>query len=129
MVHSRLSSKLAAATVVCVVAIGPAAQVASAHVFQSESRTRHFRYEDKKFKGRVKSPRPACESRKVVIKKVVDGRNRVVGSDETNDEGKFRVRKPNARGRYYAKVRGKANGSYGHSHICRAARSDTIRVR
>jgi hypothetical protein len=75
-----------------------------------------------KFRGRVKSSLGACRrGRRVLVKKVRPGRDATVGTDRANRRGKWRVRKPNARGRFYAQVRKNAQ--------CRGDRSKIVRRR
>jgi hypothetical protein len=75
-----------------------------------------------KFRGRVKSSLGACRrGRRVLVKKVRSGPDATVGTDRANRRGKWRVRKPNARGRFYAQVRKNAQ--------CRGDRSKIVRRR
>jgi hypothetical protein len=73
-----------------------------------------------RFRGRVTSSRRSCRvNRRVIVKKVRPGRDRTVGSDRTNNRGRWRLRRPNANGRFYAQVNRNA--------ACRGDRSRTIR--
>lgn len=73
------------------------------------------------FRGRLKSVSAACESGRMVrVFKQRDGRDRLVGSD-TSNQGRYQVNKRNAGGRYYARSTSKGQ--------CLAERSRTIRVR
>jgi hypothetical protein len=73
-----------------------------------------------RFRGRVKSPADECKpGREVVLKKRRPGPNKTVGTDTTGNRGRWRISKPNAHGRFYAKV--KAND------LCRGDVSRTVR--
>jgi hypothetical protein len=79
-----------------------------------------------KFRGKVRSPRNACERRRtVVLKKRRPGPDRTVGRDRTNRKGVWRIRKPNARGRFYARVQRQEKRRV----ICLGDRSKTVRRR
>jgi hypothetical protein len=79
-----------------------------------------------KFRGRVNSVRNPCERRRrVVLKKVRPGPDRTVGRDRTNAQGRWRINKPNAKGRFYARAVKKETATI----ICRPARSRTVRRR
>jgi hypothetical protein len=81
------------------------------------------------FKGHVDSGQSKCiAGRTVKVKKRVDGPDKTIGKDTTGSQGKYSVPANNPHGRYYAKVLRSESTSYGHSHICEAARSDTIHV-
>jgi len=101
--------------------------------FRRASRvTIRHRFSPHVFKGRVSSGPARCErGRTVVVKEVRAGRDAVEGRDRTNREGRWR--EPHDRfgaGRYYAKVlRKRFTNRFGDTIICRADRSDTIRVR
>jgi hypothetical protein len=79
-----------------------------------------------KFRGKVRSPRNACERRRtVVLKKKRPGRDKTVGRDRTNRRGVWRINKPNARGRFYARVKRQEKRNV----ICLGDRSKTVRRR
>jgi hypothetical protein len=81
------------------------------------------------FKGDVDSAQSKCiGGRTVKVKKRVDGPDKTIGKDTTNSQGKYSVPAKNPHGRYYAKDLRSEETTYGHSHICEAARSDTIHV-
>ncbi len=84
-----------------------------------------------KFKGAVGSARKRCQTRRfVTLKKKRSGRNRTVGSDNSNRFGNWSVRKRRARGRFYAVVsRVVRTARNGDRLICLRDRSVTIRVR
>jgi hypothetical protein len=87
-------------------------------------------YDRPNFVGRVSSERDRCEQgRSVSVFKKRDGADRLIGTDETNDNGFYSVNKPGARGRFYAVVAREVFGGYGHRHVCEADTSNTIRVR
>jgi hypothetical protein len=87
-------------------------------------------YDRPNFEGRVSSERDRCErGRSVSVFKKRDGGDRLIGTDETNDDGFYSVPKAGARGRFYAVVAREVFGGYGHRHVCEGDTSDTIRVR
>ena len=49
-----------------------------------------------------------------------------MGSDTTDAQGNWVVPAPGARGNYYAVVDERSEGGYGHSHVCKGARSRTM---
>jgi hypothetical protein len=108
--------------------LASAAPVA-AHSFTADS-TITIHYQDGRFFGSVRSERERCErrGRNVKLIKVRPGADKVVGSTETNRNSRWSIRKPNADGRYYAKVTKRRNSRYGHNHVCKGDRSRTIRV-
>lgn len=79
------------------------------------------------FKGAVRSVARCERARNVVLRRVRDGRDPVVGKDVTSRTGKWKIRLPGADGRFYAKALKKtiAQGDA----VCRPARSKTIRAR
>lgn len=82
------------------------------------------------FKGKVRSEDPEClGDRRVTVFKKRPGKDKKVGSDFTNNRGKWKVDKRQANGRYYARVAAKQlSGYYGPGDKCARARSRTIRV-
>jgi Bacterial Ig-like domain (group 1) len=82
------------------------------------------------FKGQVTSTDDRCEPQRVVkIKKAKPGKDGNAGSDTTNAQGRYRVSKPNADGRYYARVaKREITLATGDVLVCRGARSSTIKV-
>lgn len=86
-------------------------------------------YSNGAFNGRVSSTKRCRKNRLVNVIKIRRNRPDIgIGSDLTNENGRWRVPAPSANGRYYAVVGRKHFGGYGHSHRCRAARSATIRL-
>ncbi len=106
-----------------------AGSMASAHEFSADTSVSLNNNGDV-FKGMVSSDRGRCErGRKVTLMR--DFRNkpsRAVGSDTTNNNGRYRILKEDPRGRYFVKVSRKLNTPYGHRHDCKGARSGTIRA-
>ena len=98
-----------------------------AHTFTASS-TISIRFEDGKFKGRVRSPRPLCEKRLVKVFKARPERSdKFIGQDRTDDEGRYVVPKPSGvSGKFYARARKKIGGRYDHYHRCRRALSRII---
>jgi hypothetical protein len=104
------------------------ATMASAHNASFESSV-SIDYDRPNFEGRVQSERERCErGRSVSVFKVVDGPDRLIGTDQTNDNGFYSVTKAGAQGRFYAKVAREVFGGYGHRHVCQGDTSGTIRV-
>jgi hypothetical protein len=76
------------------------------------------------FEGKVRSSDAACvQGRKVLVKRVKKGPDRVVGQDITNDSGAYRVPAQNPSGRFYAIATRKAGGG----GDCLKARSKKVR--
>ena len=102
-----------------------------AHTFTASSRI-GIRFEDGKFRGRVRSERPRCiKNRDVKVFKVREDRpDRLIGEDKTNDEGRYVIPKPaGVEGRFYARVTRRTTGHYQDQvHRCRAATSRIIRA-
>lgn len=78
------------------------------------------------FFGAVRSPNGKCKKgRDVVLKKDRrKGKDPIVGSTVSKRKGKWRIREPRARGRYYAKAKPRKLSGI----LCEAGRSKTIRV-
>jgi hypothetical protein len=123
------TATVALALVLVVPLVVATAAMVSAHnaSFDSSVSINHDR---PNFKGRVSSERERCErDREVSVFKARKGPDRLIGTDTTNDNGRYVVPKPGARGRFYAKVAREVFGGYGHRHVCEADTSGTIRVR
>lgn len=82
------------------------------------------------FRGRVGSPRPKCvSSRKVVVKKLRPGRDKTVGRGRSDRDGRWRVARKHAHGRFYAKAKRKAFvARNGDRVVCKAKRTRRIKV-
>lgn len=75
------------------------------------------------FHGALRSKNSVCESgRKIALKRKKTGPDRTVGNTISNRRGKWTVKEPNARGRYYAVAARRKVGSVN----CLAGRSKTI---
>jgi hypothetical protein len=88
--------------------LGPAAP-ALAHSFTATSKVT-ITYENGRFQGRVESsraPRFCRYNRKVKVFKVRPGDDKFIGEDQTGRQGKWKVFRPGAHGRFYAKVKPK----------------------
>ena len=80
------------------------------------------------FGGGLASDRAACKfQRMVYLKKIRTGPDRTVGTDRSDNEGLWRVRVRNAKGRYYAKVKVLFFPANGTTEKCKPGRSITIR--
>lgn len=81
------------------------------------------------FKGQVISARASCEQdRRVLLYKVRPGADSLIGTDRTNDEGRWRIDRANPHGSFYAKIFRREVQGYGHFHVCRGDKSQTIQV-
>jgi len=79
------------------------------------------------FEGRVRSADAACkQGRTVIVKRVKQGPDRVVGQDVTNDSGAYRVPTQNPSGRFYALSTKKVGGASSGGN-CLKARSKQVR--
>jgi hypothetical protein len=119
---------MALALVLLVPLLVATAPLASAHnaSFASSVSTG---YDQPNFEGRVQSERERCErGRTVRIFKVLAGPDRLIGTDETNDNGFYSVPKAGAQGKFYARVAREVFGGYEHNHVCQGDTSGTIRV-
>ena len=82
--------------------------------------------------GHVRSPNGNCiEGRKVKLKiDASGGKDRVIGTDTTNANGRWRIRVQGFAGvslaHFYARVRRQAEGTAGTIYVCRPDRSRTI---
>jgi hypothetical protein len=86
-------------------------------------------YDRPNFEGQVSSERDRCErGRTVHVFKKRGGSDRLIGTDETNDNGFYSVNKPGAQGRFYATVERFEFGGYNNRHVCLGDTSGTIRV-
>ena len=90
-----------------------------------------LRYDRPYFKGRVDGPRPRCRrNRHVYLHRRHNGDHKVVGHTVTNDNGRYRFRRPNPNGTYWTTTprKGPFGGPY-HAHFCSRAKSREIRKR
>ena len=77
-----------------------------------------------KFKGKVSSPNRACIQNRVVKLYAVEPGNQVVGSDHTNDKGRWSIPfQGDGIVHYYAKVLKRSEGTAGTIYICKHDRS------
>jgi hypothetical protein len=84
----------------------------------------------RKFQGAIKSAVGKCKKgRKVAIKKVRKGRDKVVARDKTNKRGKYKVRKRKVHGRFYSVAKRKKITAKGGTVVCKSGRSKTVRRR
>lgn len=119
---------VALALVLLVPLLVATATIARAHNASFDSSV-SIDYDRPNFEGTVQSERARCErGRTVSVFKVREGPDRLIGTDETNDNGSYSVRKAGAQGRFYAKVAREVFGGYGHRHVCQGDTSGTIRV-
>jgi hypothetical protein len=81
----------------------------------------------RRLSGKVRSSDPAClEGRKIVVKKVRRGRDRVVGRDVSAGSGAYRIRAKNLKGRFYAIAKRKVGAAAGGG-TCLKARSKKVK--
>jgi cysteine-rich repeat protein len=116
--------------VVVGLAVGSLAEFATAHfVRYGGSLTVTFRSADNVFKGRVSSPRDACErGRTVVVFRVAAGPDQKIGSARTDSVGRWRLTYNAPAGDYYAKVLRKDIGPGAHRHICRGVVTSSFAI-
>ena len=102
---------------------------ALASVFDSEVSI-HFNDNKGLFKGHVDSTSECEAGRKVVVFKARKGDDKKIGSDMTNAQGKWKVDKNHANGKYYAKVKKSTLAGYASApgDTCAADRSKKIHV-
>lgn len=115
---------------VAVILLTAALGIAIAHDYRAESAVT-IRYAEQKtqFHGRVGGTRPKCEEgRSVVVQRVAQRRDPIVGADRTNENGFYKVSKRNPEGEFYAHVVRRVKGPGRHRHVCKGATSDTITV-
>jgi hypothetical protein len=100
---------------------------ALAHRFRANTKIT-IDYDGTNFFGTVTSKKePSCEAgRTVTVIRRQPGADLVVGSDTTDAQGNWLVPAPGAQGNYYAVVDERSEGGYGHSHVCKGARSRTL---
>ncbi len=85
-----------------------------------------YSHKRERFKGALSSQKAECNSdQKVVLFERRPGDDRRVGADTTNDAGGWRVREPDAAGRFLAQVKETVLPAAG---TCLAAASKTLRV-
>jgi hypothetical protein len=77
------------------------------------------------FRGTLGPAGPCAIEERVTLFAKKPGKNRRIGSDRTNDKGKFVVGAPGHDGSYYAKVRAVTDTAVG---VCLAARSKTLKL-
>lgn len=108
-----------------VVALG-SFQVVSAHESDSKSDV-SIKVTEKGFKGSVSSKDDSClEGRKVILLKKKNDKK--VDSAHTDGSGDWKIRVPDAAGKYYAKVTRSIDeykDEYHHLHECQGGESDT----
>ena len=78
------------------------------------------------FKGKVQSPRRRCETnRQIKLKKRGEG---VVAKTNTRDDARWKIRRPNAEGRFRVIVMPKTyENAQGEEFLCERDRSPLIR--
>jgi hypothetical protein len=84
-------------------------------------------YEGTNFHGKVKSHHHKCiKHRKVTVKRKKSGNDQKIGSDKSNNKGKWKVLTgPVPSGKYYAVAKKK---TLGNGHVCKKGKSPTIAV-
>ena len=126
---TRMRTKtVALALVLAVPLLVATATIAGAHN-ASFSSSVSIDYDRPNFEGQVQSERERCEQgRTVSVFKVLDGPDRLIGTDETNGNGSYSVPQAGAQGRFYARVARLVFGGYGHRHVCQGDTSGRIQV-
>jgi hypothetical protein len=111
--------------------LGVGAGVATAHDSKAASEvTIRYSVENERFHGRVNSDKPSCERRRtvVVFRKTPGQQNPEVGTDRTNQNGRWQVEATNPNGEFYARVLRRVRTPEGHKHVCLADRSELIEL-
>jgi hypothetical protein len=80
------------------------------------------------FSGEVRSAAKCETQRKIVLRKVRKGPDRIVGRDTTNAKGKWAISVDKAHGKYYAKALKRIFTEDDHEVTCKGATSDRVRV-
>ena len=82
------------------------------------------------FHGKLSSGHHSCvDSETIHLFRVKPGADKMVGTDVTNDRGKYSIdRKVFKTGKYYTRYNGKTTGVHPNRHICLASRSDSLKV-
>jgi LPXTG-motif cell wall-anchored protein len=109
-----------------VVATGPA----QAHGRKFNARV-SLSYDDSSFSGVVSSNNADCESaRQVTLFQRSRGGAVARGTTTTSADGSFSFGLPGENGLFYVVVSAKTlpGGTYGHSHLCKGARSRTVKA-
>jgi hypothetical protein len=115
--------------------VGPARIAAGlfrAHVARADSRVGiNYGKQKPRFFGKVRSKARVCRGDRVV--RIIEARRRIsdvlVGTARTGRFGGWKLRRPQASGRFYARVIRKIRTPYGHFHRCRPDSSPVIKVR
>jgi hypothetical protein len=108
------------------------AVVATAHTARYDSTvTIHFQSDHGKhgtFKGKVISQKERCKVRRTVaVRERVDGPDQLIGTDRTNQEGRWELEARGAPGVYYARARRKVlRKSADHLHVCKPVISESL---
>jgi hypothetical protein len=111
---------MALATATIPLAVGDAA----GHAFSVANQVT-MSYSNGDFHGEVVSQRNSCKVNRVVkLFKVKDGPDDLIATDTTNNNGNFRISRPQAHGTFYAKIERRVQASYGHYHECGGDRSN-----
>lgn len=89
-----------------------------------------MRYSAGAFRGKVGAARTTCKrDRKIVVRKLRPGPNPVVGRTKTNRFGNWKLRRPNAGGRFYGVAKRQAfTNAAGDKIVCTKDRSIRIRA-
>ncbi|GAC1436500.1 MAG: hypothetical protein NVSMB51_08020 [Solirubrobacteraceae bacterium] len=119
---------IAASCAACVAAFGTAAADATQTV-RIKSRI-SIRSTGLRFSGRVSAANAACQgARKVTLHRKL---SQVLGSTTTDGAGRWTITVSGSAGislgRFYASVRQRSDGTAGTIYVCRAAKSQTIRL-
>lgn len=87
-----------------------------------------IRYDGVSFQGRVSSEHPACVGgRKVLLRRERKSQPPVTeGRDRSSSRGRWKIRKPDADGRYHGRVTRKTISAGGDEIVCRKSRSEEV---
>jgi hypothetical protein len=116
---------------------GLSVAVAPAGVSQFPTVFDKFKFKDDgdskpQFSGKIASPEGKCVKRRdVKLFRKKDGNTKKVGSDDTDGNGKFKVKLsdgPPKSGKYYAEVEKKRFGQSGDKTTCKPTKSGKVEI-
>jgi hypothetical protein len=114
----RRFSRVAAVVALSVAAIPMGAGDAVGHAFTAPSQVT-MNYSGNAFRGEVVSQRTSCKrNRQVKLFKQKNGPDQLIATDTTNNNGNWRINRPQANGNFYAKIERRVQASYAHHHEC-----------
>ena len=140
MALARLSRRTVTLLVGGAFLLAPLGEVATAHEFvdkspvtiQKNHKNPYDQGETVIFRGKIKTDRKFCKKgRRVELLKKRPGPDKFIEFDRTGARGRYKVTWPADKlgtHRFYVKVQAKVGGVHPHRHVCKAARSRTVKV-